>query len=60
LPVVLYGCETLSFILMDDRRLRVYENWVLRRVFGPNTDEVKGSRKNYIMRSLVICIPHQI
>jgi hypothetical protein len=37
LPVVLYGCETLSLIL-----LRVFENRVLRRIFGPERDEVIG------------------
>ena len=35
LPVALYGCETWSFTLMVDRRLRVFENRVLRRIFGP-------------------------
>jgi hypothetical protein len=42
LPVVLYGCETWSLILRDERRLRVFENRVLRRVFGPEKDEVTG------------------
>ena len=40
LPVVLYGCETWSLTMRDGRRLRVFENRVLRRVFGPNRDEV--------------------
>ena len=40
LPVVLYGCETWSLTLREERRLRVFENRVLRRVFGPKTDEV--------------------
>jgi len=35
LPVVLYGCETWSLILKEEGRLRVFENRVLRRVFGP-------------------------
>jgi len=35
LPVVLYGCETCSLTLREERRLRVFENRVLRRVFGP-------------------------
>ena len=35
LPVVLYGCETWSLILKEERRLRVFENRVLRRLFGP-------------------------
>ena len=40
LPVVLYGCEPWSLILREERRLRVFENRVLRRVFGPKRDEV--------------------
>ena len=35
LPVVLYGCETWSLTLGEERRLRVFENRVLRRIFGP-------------------------
>jgi len=42
LPVVLYGCETWSLTLREERRLRVYENRVQRRIFGPKTDEVTG------------------
>jgi len=42
LPVVLYGCETWSLILREERRLIVFENRVLRRVFGPKRDEVTG------------------
>ena len=38
LPVVLYGCETWSPTLREERRLRVFENRVLRRVFGRNRD----------------------
>jgi hypothetical protein len=42
LPVVLYGCETWSLTLRDERRLRVFENRVVRGVFGPKRDEVTG------------------
>ena len=42
LPVVLYGCETWSLTLMEERRLRVFENRVLRRIFGPRRDGVTG------------------
>jgi hypothetical protein len=42
LPVVLYGCEIWSLTLREKRRLRVFENRVLRRVFGPKRDEVTG------------------
>jgi hypothetical protein len=45
LPVVLYGCETLSLKLREEHRLRVFENWVLRRMFGPKRDEVMGEWK---------------
>jgi len=38
--VVLYGCETWSFTLREKRRLRVFENRVLRKIFGPKRDEV--------------------
>jgi hypothetical protein len=41
-PVVLYGCDTWSLTLRDERRLRVFENRVLRRIFGPKRDEVTG------------------
>jgi len=43
LPVVLYGCETWSLTLREERRLSVFENRVLRRVFGPKRDEVTGN-----------------
>jgi hypothetical protein len=42
LPVVLYGCETLSLTLREEHKLRVFENRVLRRIFGPKRDEVTG------------------
>jgi len=42
LPIVLYGCETWSLTFREDGRLRVFENRVLRRVFGPERDEVTG------------------
>jgi len=42
LSVVLYGRETLSLTLREERKLRVFENMVLRRIFGPIRDEVTG------------------
>ena len=42
LPVVLYGCEAWSLTLREERKLRVFENMVLRRTFGPRRDEVTG------------------
>jgi hypothetical protein len=43
LPVVLYGCETLSFTLTEEHRWMILENRVLRRIFGPNNEEVAGN-----------------
>ena len=42
LPVVLYGCETWSLILRQERRLNVFENRVLRGIFGAKRDGVTG------------------
>jgi hypothetical protein len=42
LPVVLYGCETWSLTLREEHRLRVFENRMLRRIFGPKRDELTG------------------
>ena len=42
LPFVLYGCETWSLTLREERRLRVFGNRVLRRIFGPKRVEVTG------------------
>jgi len=58
LPVVLYGCETWSHTMTEEHRMRVFENWVLWRIFGPKREEVTGEwRKlhkeelNYLYRS---------
>jgi hypothetical protein len=40
--VVLYGCETWYLTIREERRLRVFENRVLRRIFGPKRDVVTG------------------
>ena len=45
LPVVLYGCETWSLMLREVSRLRVFENRVLSRIFGPKRDGVTGEWK---------------
>jgi len=42
LPVVLYGCETWSLTLREERKLRVFESRVLRRIFVLKRDEVTG------------------
>ena len=48
MPVVLYRCETWSLTLREERRLRVFENRVLRRIFGPKRDKVTGEwRETY-------------
>jgi hypothetical protein len=45
LPVVLYGCETWSLTLREEHGLRVFENRVLRKIFGPKKDEVMMMEK---------------
>ena len=42
LPVVLYGCEAWSLTAREEKKLRVFENMVLRRIFGPRRDGVTG------------------
>jgi hypothetical protein len=60
LPVVLCGCETWSLTLREEHRLRVFENRVLRRIFGLKRDEVMQNGENYIMRSFVISTLRQV
>jgi hypothetical protein len=45
LPVMLYGCETWSLTLREEHRLRVFENRVLRKIFGPKREEDGSWRK---------------
>ena len=60
LPVVLYGCETWSLTLREESRLRVFENRILRRIFGPKRDEngewrrLHNEELNSLYRSLNI------
>jgi hypothetical protein len=42
LPVAVHGCETWTLKLREEHRLRVFENRVLKRIFGPKRDEVTG------------------
>jgi hypothetical protein len=58
LPVVLYGCETWSLTLREEHTLRVFENRVLKGIFGPKRVEVKG--EYYIMRSFITCTLLQV
>jgi len=52
LPVVLYGCETWSLTLREERKLKVFENMVLRRIFGPRSDEVMGEWRRLYNKEL--------
>ena len=60
LPVVLYGCETWSLILSEECRLRVFEDRVLRRIFGPKRDEGTGDWRKLLNEEIMICTVHQI
>ena len=60
LPVVVYGYETWLLTLREERRLRVFDNRVLRRIHGPKRDELTGEWRKLHMRSLMICTAHQI
>ena len=46
LPVVLYGCDTWSLMLREERTVRMFENRLLRRIFGPKRDEVTEEWRN--------------
>jgi hypothetical protein len=59
-PVLLYGCETWSLTLREEHRLKVFENRVLRRIFGPKGDEVTGRWESCKRRTFKICTPPQI
>ena len=54
LPVVLYGCETWSLTLREERKLRVFENMVLRRIFGPRRYEVTGEWRRLHNEEVVV------
>jgi hypothetical protein len=60
LYVVLYGCETWSLILREERWLRVFDNRVLRRIIGPKWDEVTGEGENFRVRNPMICTAHPL
>jgi hypothetical protein len=61
LPVVLCGCETWSLTLREEHTLRVFENRVLRRIFGPKRDEVTGEfGENCVIRSFITCTLLQV
>ena len=60
LPVLLYGCTAWSRTLREARRLRIFENRMLRSIFGPKWDEVTGEWKKLNNEELMIYIPHLI
>jgi len=62
LPVVLYGCETWSLTSKEECRLKVFENRVLRRIFGPKRDEVTGGWRKLHNEGLneLYCSPNVI
>ena len=60
LPVALYGCESWSPILREESRLRVFENRVLREIFGSKRDGEYGIGEDYITRSFTICSADQV
>jgi hypothetical protein len=57
--IILYGCETWSLTLREEHRLRVLENKVLRRIFGPKKEGREGG-EHCIMRSFMICTLRQV
>ena len=60
LPFVMYGCETWSLTLREERRLRVFENRVLRGILGPKRDEVTGEWRKLCNEELndLYCSPN--
>ena len=60
LPVVLYGCEAWSLTPREERKLRVFENTVLRRICGPRRDEVMGEWRRLHNEELNGLYPHPI
>jgi hypothetical protein len=60
LPLILYGCETWSLTLREEHRLRVFENKVLRKIFGPKKHEVTGGWRKLHNESFMICTLPQV
>jgi hypothetical protein len=55
-----YGCQTWSLTLREEHRPGLFENRVLKKIFGPKRSDVTGSRENYTKRSFMIFIPREI
>jgi hypothetical protein len=60
LPEVMYGCETWSLTRREEHRLKVFENRVLRRIYGPKRDEVARGWRKCIVRSFITYTLRQI
>jgi len=60
LLVIIYGCETWSLTLREERRPRVFENRVLRGIFGSERDGVTGEWRKLHNEELMICTAQQI
>ena len=58
--VVLLGCETWPLTLREERRLKMFGNWVLRKIFGPKTDEVTGEWRKLPNEELIMICTHPI
>jgi len=59
LSVVMYGCETWSLTLTEEHRQRVFENRVLRKIFGPKREKATGNVEDYIPRSFMVSYSSQ-
>jgi hypothetical protein len=55
LPVILYGCEAWSLTLREEQRLSVFQNRVLRKMFGPKRDEVTGQWRRLCYKLYDLC-----
>jgi hypothetical protein len=55
-----YGCETWSVTVREEHKLRIFENRVLRRIFGPKRDRMRESGETCITRSFIIRTLHQV
>jgi hypothetical protein len=60
LSVGLYECKTWWLMLREEHRLRVFEERLLRRIFGPKREEVTGGLRELQMRSFMICTLCQV
>jgi len=59
-PVIFYGCETWLLTLREERRLRMFQNRVLRRIFEPRREEVTGEWRKLHNEELMSCTPQPV